>query len=97
MGRVICIHSELHEANVRRIAARIIATCNTSATATDLADRISHPLPGLNNWFILKFIINRYFPRPSLCHVRHPEHVEFVVIRQMLGSVRQSAVSRKNE
>jgi hypothetical protein len=98
MGQVMSIHRKLHEANVRRIAKRIIATCNTSAAASDLAERVSHPLPGLNNWFIVKFIINRYFPQPSLCHVRYPEHVEFVVIRQLLGSTRQSsAVSGKNE
>lgn len=90
MCQVFSINNALHDNNVRRIARRILNTLDTTALATDIADKISHPLPGLNNWFIIKFIINRHFPRPSLCHVREPAHVEMEVIRQLMVSMRQS-------
>lgn len=95
MGHVIEIHRKLHETNVKRITTRIIDTFETTASATDIADRISHPLPGLNNWFIIKFIINRLFPSPSLCHVVDAEYIELAVIRKLLDSIQHSAVKAR--
>lgn len=95
MGRVIQLHRKLHDANVKRITKRIIETFETTASATDIADRISHPLPGLNNWFIIKFIINRLFPSPSLCHVIDVEYIELAVIRKLLDSIQHSSVDTR--
>lgn len=95
MGQVISLIKTLHETNVTRIAKYTLESFGTTATSTDIAERVAHPQPGLNNWFIIKFIIDRHYPSPSLCHVRDPGYVEMEVIRQLLLSMHYPLVERR--
>ena len=84
MAEIININHHLHQANVHRVIRRMLETFGSIATDNDIAITIHHPIPGLNNWFTLKFLINRYYPSPALCHLCDIDTVETLIIENML-------------
>jgi len=97
MCQILNLVDTLHESNVTRVTKHILITFGTTALSTEIAERVSPNLPGLNNWFLIKLIINRHFPAPSLCHVRNLDHIEEIVVRQLMQSKRPPAVQRTLE
>lgn len=86
MGQILSLVDTLHEKNVTRVARHILKTFGTTALSSEIAERVGPTLPALNNWFLIKFIINHHFPTPSLCHLKDPDYVEMVVVRQLMQS-----------
>ncbi len=80
MGELIDIRGAIHEANVRRIAIRVLNAVGSRPHDRDIVEAIQYRIPELNNWFFVLFIIRRCFPSPVLNKVQYPSVIEDVVI-----------------
>lgn len=85
MCDVIDIRGEIHEANVRRIAKRVLNIISVNPRGKDLVVAIQFKIPELNNWFLVSYIINRCFPYPTLTKVQNPSVIEDVVIEELVS------------
>ena len=84
MYEVIDVRGKIHEANVQRIAGRVLNTVGASPHEDDIARAIQYPEKQLDNMGLIKFIINRCFPSPTLNKVNHPGVIEDIVIEVLV-------------
>lgn len=95
MYEVIDIRGRIHEANVERIANRVLDTVGASPLEDDIVKAIHYPVDKLDNMNLIRSIINCCFPSPSLNRVDHPGEIEDIVIEALVREhlSRQSADS----
>ncbi len=84
MSEIIDIRGRIHESNVKRIALGVLDTIGANPYDDDMVKAISYSTDELNNWSLIKFIINRCFPSPSLNKVLNPSVIENVVIEVLV-------------
>lgn len=84
MYEVIDVRGMIHEANVQRIAGRVLNTVGASPHEDDIVRAIRYPEKTLDNMSLIKFIINRCFPSPSLNKVNYPGVIEDIVIEVLV-------------
>ena len=84
MQEVIDVRGSIHEANVERIAARVLNTVGAKPDDNDIVRAIHYPSDRLNNMKLIESIINGCFPSPSLNLLDNPWEVEDVVLEALV-------------
>jgi len=84
MNDIIDIRGRIHEANVQRIATKVLYTVGASPHEDDIVRAIHYPVDELDNMELIRFIINRCFPSPSLNKVNYPRVIEDIVIEVLV-------------
>ena len=84
MYDVIDVRGRIHEANVQRIAQRVLETVGASPHGDDIVRAIHYPVDELDNMKLIRTIINGCFPSPSLNKVNNPCAIEDIVIEALV-------------
>ena len=84
MCEVTDIRSDIHEANVRRVARRVLEIVGTNKQEGDIVSAIKYKIPKLNNGFLVLFMIRRHFPSPTLSYVESPTAIADIVIEALV-------------
>lgn len=84
MYEVIDVRGRIHEANVDRIAKRVLHTVGASPHDKDIVMAIHYPTDKLDNVALIRSLINCCFPSPSLNKLSDPCEIEDVVIEALV-------------
>lgn len=84
MQSVIDIRGKIHEANVERIASRVLSTVGARPESDDIVRAIHYPVGELDNRKLITSIINNCFPSPCLNEVKDSCEIEDLVIEALV-------------